>query len=56
MIAQLSFLPDIEPREEIPLVIYRDGRWMWRVVGSDEYRIEPELERILIAAQRRKAV
>lgn len=54
---QLSFLPDIAPtkREPQPLVKCINGRWCWRMIGSDDYRHEPELERVLLAAQRRKA-
>lgn len=47
----------VEPtvRGSHPLVIMRDGRWLWYVLGSGlagapEYREEPELEQILLAA------
>ena len=61
---QHSFLPDNdqEPavkRPSVPVVKCIAGRWCWLVFGSDgEYRHEPELERVLLAAlaqQQRKA-
>lgn len=60
---QLSFLPDngherVLARPSVPVCKYIDGRWCRLVFGTDEYRHEPELERILIAAraaQQRKA-
>ncbi len=57
MITQLSFIPDVEPtikRESVPLVQYIGGRWCWLVSGTDTYRHEPDLERILLAAQARR--
>lgn len=59
---QQSFLDDVpdndtEPdcRGSAPLVKYINGRWCWMVLGTGaagapEYRHEPELERILLAA------
>ncbi len=57
MIMQLSFIPDVDPtikRESVPLVQYIGGRWCWLVSGTDEYRHEPDLERILLAALARR--
>jgi hypothetical protein len=43
----------------VPVSKLIDGRWCWLVFGSNEYRHEPELEQILLAAlakqQQRKA-
>lgn len=58
-VTQLSFIPDndVEPRvnkPSVPVAKLINGRWCWLVFGSDgEYRHEPELERILLAAQAR---
>lgn len=60
MSKQLSFLPDndqSEPtvkRASVPLVTLIDGRYHWKTIGSDDYEIEPELERILLAAIERR--
>ena len=56
MITQLSFIPDNdrEPtvkKAAVPVAKCIDGRWCWLVSGTDEYRHEPDLEAILIAAQ-----
>jgi len=55
-VLQLSFIPDndIEPRvrrPSVPVAKLIDGRWCWLISGTDEYRHEPDLEAILIAAQ-----
>lgn len=61
MIAQLSFLPDndqAEPavkRTSDPLVKLIDGKWHWKAIGSDRYELQPELERVLLAARDRRA-
>jgi len=54
---QLSFIPDndVEPivkKHSVPVAKYIDGKWCWLVFGTDEYRHEPELEAILLAAHR----
>jgi hypothetical protein len=67
-VAQLSLLPDVLPdndvepmvkRPSVPVAKRINGRWCWMVFGSSEYRHEPELEQILLAAltkqQQRKA-
>lgn len=57
---QLSFLPDNETetvtvkRAAVPVAKVIDGRWCWLAFGTDEYRHEPELEAILLAAQARQ--
>jgi len=56
VITQLSFIPDNdrEPtvkKASVPVAKCIDGRWCWLVSGTDEYRHEPDLEAILIAAQ-----
>lgn len=58
-VVQLSFIPDndVEPRvnkPSVPVAKLIDGRWCWLVFGTDEYRHEPELEQILLAAQARQ--
>ena len=55
-VAQLSFIPDNDTvkRESVPLVQYIGGRWCWLVSGTDTYRHEPDLERILLAARARR--
>lgn len=55
-ITQHSFIPDndIEPRVKrpsVPVAKEIDGRWCWLVFGTDDYRHEPDLEAILLAAQ-----
>ena len=57
-VLQASFLPDNdrEPttkRTSVPVCKRIDGRWCWLKFGTDEYIYEPELERILLAAQAR---
>lgn len=63
MITQLSLLPEVadnelgEPmvkRPSVPAAKLIDGRWCWLVFGTNEYRHEPELEQILLAALRRR--
>lgn len=54
-ITQLSFIPDndVEPRvnkPSVPAAKCIDGKWCWLVFGTDEYRHEPALEAILLAA------
>ena len=57
MITQLSFIPDndVEPRvrrPSVPVAKCIDGRWCWLKFGTEgEYVHEPELERVLLAAQ-----
>lgn len=56
MILQLSFLPDNDQetavkRASVPLVKRIDGEWCWLEPGTTEYRPQPELEAILLAAQ-----
>ncbi len=58
---QLSFLPDndrepIVKRASVPICKLVDGRWCWLVFGTDEYQHEPELEQLLLAAQRRQSI
>lgn len=58
--AQLSFLPDNDherrvTKPSVPVCKLVDGRWCWLVFGTLEYRWEPELERILLAAIQQKA-
>jgi hypothetical protein len=67
VITQLALLPDVadndlhEPtvkRPSVPVAKLIGGRWCWKRFGADEYRHEPELERVLLAAlarQQRKA-
>jgi hypothetical protein len=61
MITQLALLPDLLPDNNVEPVVKRPsvpvakliaGRWCWLVSGTQEYRHEPELERILLQAQR----
>lgn len=61
MIAQLSFLPDndqTEPtvRGSVPLVKLIDGKWRWKAIGADRYELQPELERVLLAALAKERV
>ena len=57
MVAQLSFLPDNDAHEprvkrpSVPVAKLINGRWCWLVFGTEEYRHEPELEALLLAAQ-----
>lgn len=56
MKSQLAFLPDNdtpEPtvkRASVPLVKLIDGCYYWKQIGSDRYELQPELERVLLAA------
>jgi hypothetical protein len=59
VITQLTLFADLpdneiaEPvvkRPSVPVAKLIDGRWCWLVFGTDEYRHEPELEAILLAA------
>lgn len=62
---QLTLLPDILPdneppepavrRPSVPVCKYVGGRWCWKRFGEDVWEWEPDLERALLAAQRRKA-
>lgn len=58
MIIQASFLPDNDieyvkvKRPSVPVAKLIDGRWCWLQFGTNEYRHEPELEQVLLAAQR----
>jgi hypothetical protein len=63
-ILQTSFIPDNDvecvkvKRPSVPVAKLIGGRWCWKRFGADEYRHEPELERVLLAAlarQQRKA-
>jgi hypothetical protein len=56
-IIQASFLPDndrerVLARPSVPVAKLIDGHWCWLAFGTDEYRHEPELERVLFAALR----
>jgi hypothetical protein len=57
-VTQLSFLPDndrerVVTRPSVPVAKLIAGRWCWLKFGTEEYAWEPELERILLAAQAR---
>ena len=54
-ITQLSFLPDNDretavKRPSVPVAKLIDGQWCWLVFGTEIYRHEPDLERVLLAA------
>ena len=56
MPTQLSFLPDndkepVVKRPSQPLVIYENGRYLWKEIDGPHYLPAPELEAILLAAQ-----
>lgn len=62
MITQLSFLPDTDndherviARPSVPLVKLIGEKWCWLISGTNEYRHDPELELLLLAAQARRA-
>lgn len=46
-------------RASVPLVKLIDGRYHWKAIDADRYELQPELERVLLAAlersQERKA-
>jgi hypothetical protein len=47
----------VEPavkRASAPLVKLIDGRYHWKVIGSDRYELQPELERVLLTALERR--
>lgn len=57
-VIQTSFLPDNDrertiARPSVPVAKLINGRWCWLKFGTSEYVHEPELERILLAAQAR---
>lgn len=40
-------------RASVPLIKLIDGRYYWRVIGSDRYELQLELEQLLLAALKR---